>query len=63
VLRWKQATSVIGVTGLRVAGASVIPNVISGNSKRGHTMIGEKAAQTITDEPDLALDEFVGKSI
>jgi len=63
VLRWKEATSVIAVTALRVAHASVIPNVVSGNTKRGHTMIGEKGAQVITDEPDLALDEFVGKSI
>jgi hypothetical protein len=32
VLRWKQATSATGVTGLRVADARVIPNVVSGNT-------------------------------
>jgi hypothetical protein len=29
--------------------------------ERGYILIGEKAADRITDDPDLALDEFVGK--
>ena len=51
---------VIGVTNLRVADASVMPNVVSGNTNAAAIMIGEKAAEMVAADHGVALREFVG---
>lgn len=52
---------VLGVDRLRVADASVMPNVISGNTNAPCIMIGERAAEMLAADHDVAIAEFVGE--
>jgi choline dehydrogenase len=52
---------VIGVADLRIADASVMPNVVSGNTNAASIMIGEKAAEMLAADHDVQLKEFVAQ--
>ncbi len=49
-----------GVAALRVADASVMPNIVSGNTNAASIMIGEKAAELIAADHGIRLHQMVG---
>ena len=51
-----------GIANLRVADASVFPDIISGNTNATCIMIGEKAAEMIGREHKLSLEQYVGQN-
>jgi choline dehydrogenase len=51
---------VMGVGKLRVADASVMPNIVSGNTNAASIMIGEKAAEMLAADHGVRLKEVVG---
>ena len=53
---------VLGVDGLRVADASVMPDIVSGNTNAAAIMIGEKAAELVAADQGIKLAEFVGRA-
>lgn len=54
---------VVGVERLRVADASVMPNIVAGNTNAAAIMIGEKAAEMLAADHRVMLAEFVGEQI
>jgi choline dehydrogenase len=50
-----------GVADLRIADASVMPNVVSGNTNAASIMIGEKAAEMLAADHRVQLKEFVAQ--
>jgi choline dehydrogenase-like flavoprotein len=52
---------VFGVQNLRVADASIMPEIVSGNTNAASIMIGEKAAEIVAADHGIRLNAFVGE--
>ena len=50
-----------GARQLRIADASIMPNLVSGNTNAACIMIGEKAAELLAREHGVKLTKFVGR--
>ena len=53
--------NVYGIKNLRVADASIMPEIVSGNTNAASIMIGEKASEIIARDRGVKLDKFVGE--
>lgn len=51
---------VLGIKNLRIGDASVMPEIVSGNTNAASIMIGEKAAEIIAKDQNVKLRSFVG---
>jgi choline dehydrogenase-like flavoprotein len=49
-----------GVNNLRIADASIMPNIVSGNTNAACIMIGEKAAALLATDHGIQLDDPIG---
>ena len=50
---------VLGINNLRVADASIMPGIVSGNTHAASIMIGEKAAEIVARDCGVRLAGFV----